>query len=328
MTSMEFHDATDVARLSRLSSRILILTFVLMTLGSVVRGTNSGLACPDWPMCFGQLIPAMDIQIFLEWLHRLVALILGVLLLRVAWVISSSKRLRTRYAREMLGAGLLFVFQCVLGGLTVIKLLSPVVVSSHLLNALLFFSLLLWIWRSAEQSLRNYRVRQGFYPNSLKMGFSLFTALVFVQLALGSVVAANYAGLVCPDFPTCHGRWLPSHNFLLWAHMLHRYVAYLVFGVALVMLWLLRHRPMPSSTAFALRSLPLLLVIQMILGVLNVFLALPVETIALHHANGVGCFALLMVATFDLYLGSPAARSVLGYSVELTPSSLRGRANG
>lgn len=67
-----------------------IATLFLMALGSATRVMNAGLSCPDWPLCYGELVPRqqMNLQVFLEWFHRLVASVMGlaaIVLAASAW---------------------------------------------------------------------------------------------------------------------------------------------------------------------------------------------------------------------------------------------------
>jgi cytochrome c oxidase assembly protein subunit 15 len=66
-------------RIRRLVWKIAIATLLLMAVGSATRVMNAGLACPDWPLCYGQLVPSkqMNLQVFLEWFHRLDAALIG-----------------------------------------------------------------------------------------------------------------------------------------------------------------------------------------------------------------------------------------------------------
>src|SRR5204863_5742155 len=74
--------------LSRLAVSTAVLMFGLIVLGSIVRTTGSGLACPDWPLCHGHLLPPMAFNAIVEWLHQFVALLVSLLLLTTAgWVL-------------------------------------------------------------------------------------------------------------------------------------------------------------------------------------------------------------------------------------------------
>src|SRR6267142_4212415 len=134
-------------RAFRVASCLAMATTVLMAglivLGSIVRTTGSGLACPDWPLCEGRLIPRFELHVMIEWGHRLVALLVSVLLLAtLGWTLVNPPLRRRLGGLVTLAVALLFV-QILLGALTVWKLLSPTVVSGHLAVALLLFATLL-----------------------------------------------------------------------------------------------------------------------------------------------------------------------------------------
>jgi len=255
----------------------------------------------------------MDMQIFLEWFHRLVALIMGMLLFGMGWKVFRSPFLRRTYQREILLAGGLFLGQCVLGGLTVLKLLKPSIVSSHLLTALLFFGLLLWIWRrSSSLATMTFVAPAASLPTL--WGIILATALLYFQLGIGSMVSSNNAGLICPDFPKCHGMWLPSANFLAWVQMTHRYFAFLLFFLAIGFFWKTKNQKLPIATSVAIRLFPILLALQIFLGVLNIFYAMPLWGRAAHHANGIFMFANLLVGAVDLYFVGVRQRITLKFT--------------
>lgn len=132
----------------RLVWKIAIATLVLMAIGSATRVMDAGLACPDWPLCYGTLFPGqqMNLQVFLEWFHRLDAALIGMLTLGLAglsWWRRSHLPSWLPWAAT-LAVGLI-VFQGVLGGLTVTELLRFDIVTAHLGTALLFFTTLLMI---------------------------------------------------------------------------------------------------------------------------------------------------------------------------------------
>lgn len=132
----------------RLVWKICIATLILMAIGSATRVMNAGLACPDWPLCYGELVPAkqMNLQVFLEWFHRLDAGLIGLSALALAGLSWWYRRVLPAWLPWASTFALfLIVFQGILGGLTVTELLRFDIVTAHLGTALLFFTTLLII---------------------------------------------------------------------------------------------------------------------------------------------------------------------------------------
>ncbi|MFK7872264.1 MAG: heme o synthase [Oligoflexales bacterium] len=266
---------------------VAVLTFELIVVGSLVRASNAGLACPDWPKCYGAWVPAMDWFIFLEWFHRAIALCLGGMLCALVWNLFSSIFLRKKYRSSLIAAGLLFLWQCVLGGLTVLKLLEPGIVTWHLGNALLFYSLVLWV---------SGRERLSSQTSQALSGWVFFSFLVLFQLTLGAAVSTSHAGLACPDFPTCQGLWWPLETTPLpmVLHLLHRGVAAVLVAMSLWLFWV---ESSQSFAARAIRRIFALLLIQGLLGWLTIVNELPIALSVLHFANGVVIFTYAWLTT-------------------------------
>ena len=165
-------------------------TLFLMALGSATRVMNAGLACPDWPLCYGRLIPQqqMNLQVFLEWFHRLTASSMGlfaIALVSMAWWSRRSLPSWTPWATGF--ALFLVVFQGLLGGLTVTELLRFDIVTAHLGTALLFFVTLLTI----GLCLLPYR---GTGSAGTLRWFGLAAALlIYAQSILGALVSSQWA---------------------------------------------------------------------------------------------------------------------------------------
>lgn len=186
-----------IASVRRLVWKIAIATVILMAIGSATRVANAGLACPDWPLCYGQLVPTaqMNLQVFLEWFHRLDASIIGLLTIALVG--------QTWWRRSLLPNWLpwaalvslaLVLVQGLLGGLTVTELLRFDIVTAHLGTALLFFVTVLAI----GVALLPY---QGNGTANRLRWLSLAAAiLVYGQSLLGALVASQWALHQCLSY--------------------------------------------------------------------------------------------------------------------------------
>ena len=294
---------------SKLALATVALMFGLIVLGSIVRTTGSGLACPDWPLCQGRLFPPFQFNAMIEWFHRLVALLVSLLLVStVGWVMAHPP-LRARLGGlAVLAAGLLAA-QVLLGALTVWKLLDPAVVGGHLGVALLLFSTLLAIALVAAANAEPDRAILDERPAGLLPLFSFAAAAIYGQSLLGGIVSAHAAGLACPDWPTCGGLWFPPMQGNVGLQVAHRWGAYGL--VALMMVVALRARVAADPVIARVGSLLLALALgQIALGVANVVMGLTVWLSAAHLANAAGMLALTIASTFRL-ASAPAARSAL-----------------
>lgn len=189
VSDVERQKPTD--RIRRLVWRMCLATLILMAIGSATRVMNAGLACPDWPLCYGELVPTkqMNFQVFLEWFHRLDAALIGIsaiALVGLSWWHRQHLPKWLPWASTF--ALFLIVFQGVLGGLTVTQLLRFDIVTAHLGTALLFFITLLVV----GTALTPY---QGTGKTAGKLPWVGLTAaiLVYVQSLLGALVGSRWA---------------------------------------------------------------------------------------------------------------------------------------
>jgi cytochrome c oxidase assembly protein subunit 15 len=299
----------DFALTARLAFATATVMFALIVVGSIVRTTGSGLACPDWPLCHGRLIPPLQFNILVEWFHRLLALVVGLgLLATAAWTLARPAT-RARLGGLAVLSIALYLSQALLGALTVWKLLDPNVVSGHLAVGLLLFATLLTLGLCARQAARAEE-RVPARPAGLLPLFALATVLIWAQAVLGGMVSTNHASLACPDWPTCNGRWLPAFTGLVGLQMAHRLGAYLLISI---LGWVaVRAGSAPEATTRNLgRALFLLGLAQGAIGVANVLLGIPVWVSALHLGNAALMLTLALVGVHRLAAMPAAERSAL-----------------
>jgi len=179
-----------VVQVRRLVLRLAIATLLLMAVGSATRVMNAGLACPDWPLCYGQLLPGqqMNLQVFLEWFHRLDAALVscGAIALTVL-SIWHRKALPKWLPWAAFLAMFLIGLQASLGALTVTELLRFDLVTAHLGTALLFFSLLVAMGAALIPYAANGNAG---YLSWFGSAAALF---VYLQSIVGGLVASRWA---------------------------------------------------------------------------------------------------------------------------------------
>jgi protoheme IX farnesyltransferase len=310
-----------VNRFQKLALVTLATALGLVTIGVIVRATDSGLGCPDWPFCYGQLLPpAGDFKAWIEWVHRTVAAVIGFEILGLAVLAVLDHRRRRSIVWPTLGAVALVGFQAWLGRETVRLGNSGESVTAHLAAAMLLVGLLVYL-----------AVRAG-YPARLGDGgasqrFTLLAAFgaaaTFALLLFGSNVTATDSALVFPDWPLMGGSLLPPLTELTAAHVLHRWVAAVVGLIVLavgVVAWRTQQaRPMIVRLAV---GAAVLIAIQVAIGGAQVLTGLAPWTQTLHLALGAVIWATLAGLTVSSYY---SARAVPGTWSDLDPGLPAGR---
>jgi cytochrome c oxidase assembly protein subunit 15 len=277
------------------------VTVGLIVLGALVRAHEAGLACPDWPLCFGEFVPAFDLRVAFEWSHRVLAG--GVSIAFAALAFAAVHRGTSAAVRQLIALGAaLLLLQVALGALTVWHLLASWTVTSHLVTGNAFALTLLLIACALRED--------GVPPSATRAArrwLPAAAAVLFLQLVLGGLVSSRYAGMACPEWPTCNGGlWFPSWRGPVGLHLLHRSNGYLLLALLVAAAWALRADPRVGRAA---RWAAGLAVAQVAVGVANVRLGIPVEVTALHSL-----LAALLVLTTGwsvraAYVGSSRARA-------------------
>ncbi|MGF1512446.1 MAG: heme A synthase [Elainellaceae cyanobacterium] len=259
-------NSAAVQQVRRLVWKMAIATFILMAIGSATRVMNAGLACPDWPLCYGTLIPTqqMNLQVFLEWIHRLDASLIG--LMAIALVALSWRRrlvLPQWLPWASLGALALVLVQGLLGGLTVTQLLRFDIVTAHLGTALLFFITLLTI----GLLLLPAPAVQPRRPLLLPAVSLTAVALIYAQSLSGGLVGSQWALHQCLQ--------LTQLCSVVNIHLLGVIPTSIAVVTAVALGWQLETRLARAAAA--------LLVAQIFLGTATFRLHLQVELLTISH---------------------------------------------
>jgi len=203
--------------------------FLLLVWGNIVAGLKAGLACPDWPLCHGQVVPPFRWDIYVEFSHRVIGAIAGILLLLLS--INRFKKYTGAVKAIPSVALILLLIQVTLGGLVVLLHLPVNLTTIHFSIALIIFSLVIFL-----DYFDGDRNKPDFNNRSFNNAFLFLSILIFVQAVMGAYVRHSNAGLACPDFPKCLGYWIPPNlSGIVLIHFIHRGLAYLIFTVFLVL---------------------------------------------------------------------------------------------
>jgi len=284
-----------MTRFARLAALTLATTLALVTIGVVVRATDSGMACPTWPGCFdGQFLPAPSdgYQVWLEWIHRTVAVLVGFEILALAGVALLDHRDRPSLLWPAIASVGLVGFQAWLGRETVRLGNSGESVTAHLAAAMLLVGLLVYLVVRAA-----YPARIGGRGASQRFTLlATFAAVAtFALMLFGSNVTAGNAALVFPDWPLMGGSPFPPLTEVTAAHVLHRWVAVVVgvFVAVVAVVALRTQRDRPGVVRLAVVA-GALYPVQAVVGGLQVLTRLDEWTQTAHLALGAVIWGLLV----------------------------------
>ena len=289
-----------------ISAFTVFATFALIVLGGVVRVTESGLGCPDWPGCDGGIFPPLNTEAIIEYSHRITAsFIVGPLILFLfiaSWM---------RYRQErwiLVPATLAFVLviaQAGLGGATVLSELPSSAVMAHLAVGESLVAVLVVI---AVVAFRGpLTIELPHWTTGRVRRFPLLAAIagiaIFLLLLSGSYVTAAGAFGSCSEWPTClQGNPFPNERLQI-IHMSHRYIA---AGVGLFVLYSLhlgfKGRTQPQEIRIFSMAAVALFIAQGLVGAGVVWADFNEETRALHLAMATSVWIAvsgLVVLTFS-----------------------------
>ena len=264
----------------RLAVATIAATFVLIGVGGLVRATDSGLGCPDWPRCFGRLVPPAELHAWIEHSHRLVASLVVVL---VALLVVAAWRTRQQpvVRRAAVAALVLVLAQALIGAFVVWWKLRADSVTLHLATALALVALLIFIDFRARWP--SDRARRSGRDRGFVRLVAAGAGLLYLQMLVGSTVTGHQAGLaypldvLLPDLGPGVARLQLAHRTLA------ALVAVLVAAILVVARRTQREHPTVTRLAGYAAGL---VAAQIGLGVANVANRLSALTVVPHLAVG------------------------------------------
>ncbi len=211
----------------------VLMVLFQITLGGIVRITESGLGCPDWPLCDGQIVPELDFHTAIEWGHRVSGASIGIIIIiinAISFKFFGRKSLQSILAFSLL---LLVVLEGILGGITVLTELTWWVRLIHLGGSFIILFLFAYLFSSIRQDnkklfISDLKKFQEYILNITMIG-------LLILMLYGSAIVGLGVNSSCMSWPDCMGQWIRFNETSYFLHMIHRYLA-LVFGLMILYL--------------------------------------------------------------------------------------------
>ncbi len=301
----------------------IVLVLLVVVLSAYLRLSGSGLGCAEWPSCYAliraeaggaeSLAAAHRVPPWATLTHRLVASALGALVLGITVMALLRRRESVQSVLIPLAVLGLTVFLSVLGYITPSPLL-PWVTLSNLLGGMAMLAMLWWL---GQRSVTPINEKMNVADRALRPWALAGLGIVFLQIALGGWVSANFAALSCTGLPGCggypwsDGPWRESFNLLRVLpvtdggvviasdagkiiHLVHRTGAVLTF---LYMAWL-GWRAIGLGSRYRGTGITMLvfIVLQIVLSLGAVAFSLPLALVTAHNAMA----ALFLLSVVNL----------------------------
>ena len=249
----------------------LVVSFIQIALGGFVRASESGLGCPDWPLCHGKIIPPFEFHTLIEYSHRLNGSLLGILVAVLLILCIMRYRRDKQLMLANYAAFILVVSAGILGGITVITELAWWIRLIHLGIAQFLAACLMYItYKFAFDNLSN----DYSYLNPIrgwKWKKILCVSLVFLLIVSGSYMVGIGASSSCSSWPLCKGLSIPD-GMSYQVHMGHRYISVVTLAfVGYISIELMIHAKGNKLIKRVTHSALGLLGIQIILGAVTVW---------------------------------------------------------
>lgn len=297
--------------ISALSYALAATTFVLVLLGGLVHTQGASLACPDWPLCYGMVMPPMQGDIALEHGHRLLASAVGLMTIaQCAAIYYVGGRVRATLLRPAAIGIVLVLCQGGLGGLTVLLRLPPIVSVAHWSLSMVFFawavSMALWL-RQAQVQAAGGPVLPAALPGQRLVWLAAIT--IWLQGIVGSAVRHTHASMACgQQWLGCSDGFVPQNGpqWLQTSHRLLAVAALLIVGGGTVPALRAARQQGALWVRGLGRAAHALLALQITFGVLTLTSGIHLHVVMSHVACGALLWAVLVAMALSMAPGAPA----------------------
>jgi cytochrome c oxidase assembly protein subunit 15 len=293
---------------------LTIVTQIL--LGAWVRLTNSGMSCPDWPLCYGLLFPSFEkitelgvteysyFQIFLEWIHRAnAAFIIGPLTIILFLYIILNKKLDKIFNTYSFYLIALLGIQGLFGGLTVMKSNIPWSVALHLASAFFLFFIVINIFLLSLDFRKPSFLIKGLEKNLIYTS----TIMIVITACAGAFTSKYGASLACSKWPFCNNSLYPNFNDQFEViHFIHRVLAFILVLLLIFLLFRLKryYNYFNLSNKIAFYLIPSIIFLQVTIGALLIIYKIPIWMGVFHQFMGLLLFSTLSIFIFNVRVKS------------------------
>ncbi|MFD2446643.1 heme A synthase [Bacillus sp. CGMCC 1.16607] len=295
----------------RLAFLSIIVTYLLIVFGGYVASSNSGMGCgPEWPLCNGSVIPILKGTTLVEFTHRVIGAILGIMTVILFFKIVRAK-VDSNVRRTAWGMLFLLIIQVLLGAVVVIKDLPAIVVTIHLLIAMLYLFSLVWIWRNSVQEVKHvYSPINDYSQKLINRHLNILMILLILTLGFGAYIKHQSYGLAC-EWLNCRDSLIPVTTPEI-LQTLHRFLAIVSTVYILLLTYKAITKKWGASLQKRLAIVTLLTIFQLLIGVLTIKTSLNIPWAVLHLAIGTAVF--VFVGESKVYLGSITIKTKLKVS--------------
>ncbi|GGJ85066.1 heme A synthase [Lentibacillus kapialis] len=266
----------------------MILTYFLIVFGGYVASSESGMGCgPDWPLCNGKVIPQLEGDTLIEFGHRVIGALLFImtLFLFVKVKRENDSNLMQKAANWMMA---LLSLQLIMGAVVVFYHLPSIIITLHLLIALIFMALLIWFWRHDREFTAKNR------HDAVTSHLNTIIILLFVTIGLGAYLKHEEFGLSCGWLACTENAFLPATMPQL-LQTGHRLLALLVTGYIIF----LTYKAYKTNESILKKRMLLsfaIVIAQVVTGVFTILSSVSLPMAVLHLTVGTLLFAILVEA--------------------------------